>query len=53
MAGRYANALFELALEQHALDAVQTDLEENLVDQLFGRRFLVQVQKSVRPIPLQ
>jgi F-type H+-transporting ATPase subunit delta len=27
MAGRYANALFELALEQKALDAVKADLE--------------------------
>jgi F-type H+-transporting ATPase subunit delta len=27
MAGRYANALFELALEENALDAVKTDLE--------------------------
>jgi F-type H+-transporting ATPase subunit delta len=27
MAGRYANALFELALEEHALDAVKADLE--------------------------
>jgi F-type H+-transporting ATPase subunit delta len=27
MAGRYATALFELALEQKALDAVKTDLE--------------------------
>jgi F-type H+-transporting ATPase subunit delta len=27
MAGRYATALFELALEEHALDAVKTDLD--------------------------
>ena len=27
MAGRYATALFELALEEHALDAVKADLE--------------------------
>ena len=27
MAGRYATALFELALEEHALDAVRTDLD--------------------------
>jgi F-type H+-transporting ATPase subunit delta len=27
MAGRYANALFELALEEHAVDAVKADLE--------------------------
>jgi F-type H+-transporting ATPase subunit delta len=27
MAGRYANALFELALEEHAIDAVKTDLD--------------------------
>lgn len=28
MAGRYANALFELALDNKALDAVKTDLEQ-------------------------
>ncbi len=28
MAGRYANALFELALEEKALDAVKSDLEK-------------------------
>ena len=27
MAGRYATALFELALEEHALDAVKADLD--------------------------
>ena len=27
MAGRYANALFELALEEHAIDAVKSDLD--------------------------
>jgi F-type H+-transporting ATPase subunit delta len=27
MAGRYATALFELALEEHAIDAVKTDLD--------------------------
>ena len=27
MAGRYANALFELALEEHAIDAVKADLD--------------------------
>ena len=27
MAGRYANALFELALEEHGVDAVKADLE--------------------------
>jgi F-type H+-transporting ATPase subunit delta len=27
MAGRYANALFELALEEHAIDAVKPDLD--------------------------
>jgi len=27
MAGRYATALFELALEENAIDAVQADLE--------------------------
>ena len=27
MAGRYATALFELALEEHALDAVRADLD--------------------------
>ena len=27
MAGRYATALFELALEEHAIDAVQADLD--------------------------
>lgn len=27
MAGRYANALFELALEEKKLDAVKTDLD--------------------------
>ena len=27
MAGRYANALFELALEQKAVDSVQADLD--------------------------
>ncbi len=31
MAGRYANALFELALEQNSIDAVQADLD------LFGK----------------
>ena len=27
MAGRYATALFELALEEHAIDAVKADLD--------------------------
>jgi F-type H+-transporting ATPase subunit delta len=27
MAGRYAKALFELALEEHAIDAVKADLD--------------------------
>ena len=27
MAGRYATALFELALEEHAIDAVRADLD--------------------------
>ncbi len=34
MAGRYANALFELALEEKALDAVKSDLEK--FDALIG-----------------
>ena len=29
MAGRYADALFELALEEKALDAVKNDLEHS------------------------
>src|SRR5215467_9479910 len=43
MAGRYASALFELALEEHALDAVNADLErfDALIDESADLRRLV------------
>jgi F-type H+-transporting ATPase subunit delta len=43
MAGRYASALFELALEERSLDAVQADLErfDALIDESADLRRLV------------
>jgi len=43
MAGRYASALFELALEEHSLDAVTADLErfDALIDESADLRRLV------------